>query len=491
MSDAQSIFEIKVLGANLEKNHPSFLIKKLVELYKKRNPHLFKRDRKKIGRPKVYTSEELLGFIFWGNYNEKYSGRKLAEWIKNNDESVNYILNGKKPGKSKICSFKSQNEDMINDFFNFTVEIGKETGLIDGKYIYQDGTILKAYANKYNNIYPSEIQYIKEFINKWSKDTGKNGIWNKLRKYFHKKEKYEEIEEILKELNTNLRSKPLKLLIKSLKSQEKRIEVLKQLENLDKNSQKENSISLSDPECNWMIDKKEINGFNYNYQIAVDDKQGMIVGQYLTSNTNDFRELKPMATILKEQTLKNDDFTMIADNGYYFIENLEQLTYEGIRLVIPDRLSATESKSNNNINEFSKSKFKYIKEIDAYICPMGKILLRQNNRSKDQTQYRVYRTKCKNCKYREKCAKNKNKEQIDRDNPILDLIKEFYKTKEGQEIYKKRAPLTEGGFATLKEARNFNGIKRRGLKNANIDMTIHAIIHNIKKIYKHLNATFI
>ena len=122
---------------------------------------------------------------------------------------------------------------------------------------------------------------------------------------------------------------------------------------------------------------------------------------------------------------------------------------------------------------------------------MGEILLRQNNRSKDGVQYKVYRTSCKNCPCREKCANNKNKEIIDRDNPILDLMKEFYKSEEGHEIYKSRAPLTEGGFGTLKEARNFNGIKRRGLKNANIDLTICTIVHNIKKIYDHLNATFI
>ena len=103
---------------------------------------------------------------------------------------------------------------------------------------------------------------------------------------------FRSLSEILDEINNNLRSKPLKLLIKSLKSKEKRTEVLEQLKFLESNSQKENSISLSDPECNWMIDKEEKNGLNYNYQIAVDGKYGMIVGQYLTSSTNDYRELK-------------------------------------------------------------------------------------------------------------------------------------------------------------------------------------------------------
>ncbi|WP_157064726.1 hypothetical protein [Methanobrevibacter millerae] len=30
------------------------------------------------------------------------------------------------------------------------------------------------------------------------------------------------------------------------------------------------TISLTDPESRWMMDKKENIGFNYNYQVAVD-----------------------------------------------------------------------------------------------------------------------------------------------------------------------------------------------------------------------------
>ena len=33
--------------------------------------------------------------------------------------------------------------------------------------------------------------------------------------------------------------------------------------------------------------KKENMGLNYNYQVAVDSKNGMVVGQYLTQNVMD------------------------------------------------------------------------------------------------------------------------------------------------------------------------------------------------------------
>ncbi|MBR0058097.1 MAG: hypothetical protein IJP99_02035 [Methanobrevibacter sp.] len=40
-------------------------------------------------------------------------------------------------------------------------------------------------------------------------------------------------------------------------------------------------------------------------------------------------------------------------------------------------------------------------------------------------------------------------------------------------------------FGTLFESRNFRGIKTRGTKRANDELTQYTITHNIKKIHKH------
>ena len=41
-------------------------------------------------------------------------------------------------------------------------------------------------------------------------------------------------------------------------------------------------------------DKKGDMGLNYNYQVAIDSKNGMVVGQYLTQNATDDHELFEM-----------------------------------------------------------------------------------------------------------------------------------------------------------------------------------------------------
>jgi arsenate reductase-like glutaredoxin family protein len=82
-----------------------FTVKKLVSNFKRDFPLLFESDFKSQGRPKEYYLDELLGFVVYGVYNNRFSCRKLANWINNNDESVNYILNDKKPKKSIIHLF--------------------------------------------------------------------------------------------------------------------------------------------------------------------------------------------------------------------------------------------------------------------------------------------------------------------------------------------------------------------------------------------------
>ena len=86
---------------------------------------------KSQGRPKEYYLDELLGFVVYGVYNNRFSCRKLANWINNNDESVNFILNDKKPKKSIINLFLQENTLLINAFFHYTVILGINLGLIE------------------------------------------------------------------------------------------------------------------------------------------------------------------------------------------------------------------------------------------------------------------------------------------------------------------------------------------------------------------------
>ena len=88
----------------------------------------------------------------------------MANWINNNDESVNFILNDKKPKKSIINLFLKENALLINAFFHYTVIFGINLGLIDGECIAVDGSIVKAHSNNFRLIKIEEIEFQQNLI---------------------------------------------------------------------------------------------------------------------------------------------------------------------------------------------------------------------------------------------------------------------------------------------------------------------------------------
>ena len=63
--------------------------------------------------------------------------------------------------------------------------------------------------------------------------------------------------------------------------------------------------------------------------------------------------------------------------------------------------------------------------------------------------------------------------------------KKIYYSEWSQKIYSGRGSHAEGNFGTLFESRNFRGIKTRGTKRVNDELTQYAITHNNKKIHKY------
>ena len=73
---------------------------------------------------------------------------------------------------------------------------------------------------------------------------------------------------------------------------------------------------------------------------------------------------------------------------------------------------------------------------------------------------------------------------------ILEMRKNFIAAVE-LFLYKYRVILSEGGFGTLKHARQYPDLRRRGKKKADIDLKIEATVDNLIKIRDHLNATLL
>lgn len=483
-----------------------FTIYYLFKIFKELNPRLFKKQF--MGRPRIYTPDIMLPFVCWGHMNDIISCRDLEKWWHRNDDTCNIFLDCKKPGKSSINEFLNDFSELIDLFDNFIVEFGLKTGLMDGDIQYEDGTFLKGYCNEFKKLYKNQLYYLKDFITEHSSNPTEDGLWFKMKKYFENEEYADEIEPVIKKLKKEVNSNGIHLLKKSLKSRDALSEVMLRIKHMEENIKGNNPISIIDPDARNMEDKDGVWGFNYNYQVAVDSKFGLITAHYITQSSNDKKETLRMVEILNE-ILGTDEYVICVDNGYWHIESLHKLHALPTEIVIPDTTSASKTKAElrkkynpsyyyyNTDEDLEKEKFRpynffYDEENDVYIGPYGCILTRnENTRTKEGVKYRVYSTKeCKTCPYNPVCTnKGKNKKEISvRDDGVLDSIKSVYRSTWGQEIYKGRGPNAEGAFAALQESRNFRGIKTRGVKRVNDELTLTAITHNVKKIDEHMNV---
>ena len=290
---------------------------------------------------------------------------------------------------------------------------------------------------------------------------------------------------LIDSIKKNLKPEAIKLLKSSLFGNDSKESVLKFISFLKKNHQGKKSISVTDPECNWMPDKKDVMGLNYNYQVATDDKHGFIVAQSLVNDPTDHHQLVPMIQSVK-MNLNQHPTYYTADNGYLTNYAAYYLYQHNIQAILPDRYQSSKIKNKKENSKFKKSNFEYDRVNDTYICPNNKILKYQNNRKVNKVLNKVYSTtECKPCPDLKDCTKSKKREIFDVANPLRAKMRDDYNSDLGRSIYKKRFHTAESTFAILKESRKFTGIKRKSIKKAQTELTLQSIAHNIKIIHKH------
>ena len=512
MVERQSYFENTNPGKDLDIEHNVYNIIYLVEIFYELYPEEFIVKRGKRGRPIEYSPKELLTLILWGKNNSKESCRNLEKWDENKDQTYKLILNCKKPSKTTINNFKNEYSTIIDKFDQFLIDFGMALGLIEGKILYADGTILKAWCNTFKKMYPYEIKYLKEFI---QSNVSNKELWNKLKRHFLNNEEdeklKEELQDQLDEFQYNLNSTGIYLLKLSLKSSKNFKKILERIEQMEDNISGEHSISIIDPEARHMPDKKGNMGLNYNYQTVTDEKYGFRIAHYITNNPNDEKEVKKLVDITT-QRIHTDEFILCVDNGYWSPELLKKI-YEGnTKVVIPDSSDASRKKNkiknknksgkrqeiinqqkqqeNNKRNKpkrIKKHEFKYIGKIDAFECPKTKKLLNVvkivGEKGKQKKKYA--NEYCITCEFKAECTSQHSRVFYEHYDKNLEEIRRLYYSDEGQKIYSKRGHYAETSFAVLLEIRNFRGIKTRGLENVNNELTICEIHNNIKKYEKH------
>jgi transposase len=241
-------------------------------------------------------------------------------------------------------------------------------------------------------------------------------------------------------------------------------------------------INITDNDAKIMKHKDGSLKPSYNGQIAVDDKEQVIVAADLVTDTNDVNQVDPMIQLIWA-TMGYRPTILLADAGYFSYDNIDLLNQIGTDSYIPDNFFKVEGQGKSKY--FLKSMFRFEKENDCYYCPAGITMpfkwIQKRDDEPDLKQY--IGDHCSICVLKNACTKAK-KRIISRDprEHLMEEMRKKLRTEEGNELYQERMSTVEPVFGQMKQNRGFTEFLLRGKDKAKVEFILMCIVHNIEKI---------
>ena len=268
---------------------------------------------------------------------------------------------------------------------------------------------------------------------------------------------------------------------KELVDKTKRLEKIKaakkklEEEKLDK-------INVTDNDAKIMKHKDGSKKPSYNGQIAVDDKEQVIVAADLVTDENDVNQVDPMIQLMWA-TMGYRPTILLSDAGYFSYDNLELLNQIGTDAYIPDNFFKVEERGKSKY--FRKSMFRFDEENDCYYCPAGiTVPFKRVQKRDDEPDMKQYiGNHCSICVMKNACTKAE-KRIISRDprEHLMEDMRKKLRTKEGKELYQERMSMIEPVFGQMKQNRGFTEFLLRGIDKTKVEFVMMCIVHNIEKI---------
>jgi len=443
----------------------------------------FKIPKMETGAP-PYNPVLMLKIYIYSYFEKIRSSRKIEKECRRNQELI-WLTCNLAPDFKTIADFRKDNKEGLKNLFVDFLRVCKKLNLISFKLAALDGTKIRA-QNGNSEIYKREtIDAQKEYIEKKIEDYVK---------ILEKNDKEEEEIELSKEETGKILKK-----LGKLEKRSDKIGIIKKLFESDESLEK---YFASDPTSRFQSDKGQVSP-GYNAQVINSDKNKIILANGVTNESNDSHQMSPMMGILKnvkEELNIDEKTTMIMDAGYHNeTEILKNKDDNDVDILVQSRGEARNQNKKNGRNRKREKKgkvpqagyetenFKYDKEKDICICPMGEVLKRNNKKPKKagNTYVNTYVTdKCLNCKNKNICTKNKNGRQIylSAKKIEIDNYFELMKSDEYKKIISKRKEIVEHQFGTIKRNWGFGYFMQSGIEEVRAEFSFICFLYNFKRV---------
>jgi transposase len=325
--------------------------------------------------------------------------------------------------------------EAFRDFFERIVWQCVEAGLVDGRKIFVDSSLVDADASNNSVI---DTQSLK----------------------VHLRENYKKLEARLEEADESSDS--------------------------SRRYVKKNSRYMSTTDPDAAIVNRGKPKLSYQVHRAVDGRSEIITATETTAG--DVNEAHRMIPLLESHHANTGRMAegVVGDSKYGTIENYLACHDRGVGAHIPD-LGECSAKRAKKSKIFSEERFEYDPQSDTYRCPAGNWLRPKSlHKGRESRDYAAPKKVCAVCPLRKQCTKNKSGRTVKRHlrQEELDKMREASRSRKAKRDIKTRQHLMERSFARGTWY-GFDRARWRGLWRVRIQEYLVAAIQNIQVLLKY------
>lgn len=425
----------------------------------------------------AYHPRLILGILIYAYSHGIFSSREIEKKC-HEDLGFMYICHMNCPNFRVLSDFRKDNYDFFKLSFKQTVLLAKGAGMVNLGHVSLDGSKFEADTSKHKAM---SYKRMKEL---------ERGLTEEIEELIKKADRCDaEEDEEHGELSGYEVCEDLKIKEKRLEKIRNAKKALEQREselNPGQEIADKKQISFADNEA-MIMGKKGSFDYCYNGQISVDKSNQIIVGEHLSRNSNDKREVAPALKEIKSTTGELPQ-KMSLDNGYMSGNNLEDLVEAGVDVYMAVGKGEGDKDLIEDVKgKFKKSNFSYDGASDTFQCPAGKILKLKCQSKDGKKIYQADYNVCNDCAFHDKCCKSKKREgrsvSTDDKEPLRQAMRDKMSRETSKEIYKERKTIVEPVFGQIKND-GFRRFHLRGYHKAGGEFSLVCAVHNIKKIVK-------
>lgn len=456
----------------------------------------------KGGGASSYHPRMLLKVLVYSYLNNVYSSRKMEAAVKENIHFM-WLAGMAKPDHHTLNRFRSERlRNILREVFSQIVLLLVDTGHVNLKEVYTDGTKIQSAANRYTFVWGRAINTSKARIKQQLRE-----LWQYTQR-LAREEKGDDtppdfdkidpkdVKQTIERINTSLKDRDdVDPAIKAKLNYAKKHwpSKLKQYARQQKILKGRNSYSKTDPGATFMRMKEDHmrNGQlkpGYNAQISTNGQ--FVVNYTLHQNPTDIKTLIPHLKV-HEKLYGHLPQVQVADAGYGSQENYQYLQSKGVEAYIkPSDFDRRQRKNYQPVNPFATEHLTYDHNNNTYLCPASKPMKLVGSAKKKEAgitkTYTYYQASgCKGCPLKQSCHDQKNN-RLFKVNHKARILKqqahERLKTEKGIYYRKRRPADVEPVFGNIKSNKGFTRFMLKGIEKTEIEWGLLCIAHNISKI---------